>query len=181
MPSAIAGNDANTTNCVTTAPTVTIDSGQRRTARYPHTRSTAGWRQACDELQLESTPDVDVVLPDRQSGEFSAGVDAVLDAAVAAGVTGLLVHSDREAMAVVDLALNRRLGVPGDLSVIAYDDEVAELFTPALTAVSPPREAVGRAAVDLIVERLAEPERPVRRVLVSPRLVERATTAAAPH
>ena len=53
-------------------------------------------------------------------------------------------------MAIIDLALNRGISVPDDLSIIAYDDEVAQLFTPALTAVSPPRAAVGEAAVDLL-------------------------------
>lgn len=139
----------------------------------------AGWRETCEELGLGSSAEVDVVLPDRQSPSFSAGVDSVLDAAEATGVTGLLVHSDREAMAVVDLALSRGMAVPDDLSVIAYDDEVAELFTPALTAVSPPRQAVGRAAVDLVIQRMSEPDGPTRRVLVSPKLVERETTSPA--
>ena len=80
-------------------------------------------------------------------------------------------------MAFVDLALNRGISVPDDLSVIAYDDEVAQLFTPALTAVSPPREAVGEAAVDLLVKRLADPSRPVHRVVLSPRLNVRGSTA----
>ena len=70
----------------------------------------------------------------------------------------------------MDLALARGISVPGDLSVIAYDDEVAELFTPALTAVSPPRAAVGAAAVDLVI-------RPVHRVTLNPTLKVRGSTA----
>ena len=88
-----------------------------------------------------------------------------------------MVHSDPEAMAFVDLALNRGISVPHDLSVIAYDDEVAELFTPALTAVSPPRGSVGQAAVDLLVRRLEDPRRPVHRVVLNPHLNVRGSTA----
>ena len=94
-------------------------------------------------------------------------------------MTALLVHSDPEAMAFTDLALTRGISVPGELSIIAYDDEVAQLFTPALTAVSPPRASVGEAAVDLLVKRIADPDRPVQRVLLSPRLIVRESTAAA--
>ncbi|SFC34860.1 DNA-binding transcriptional regulator, LacI/PurR family [Nocardioides terrae] len=140
----------------------------------------AGWHAACTELGLNNPPELDAFLPDRASPEFSDTVNATLDAALAKGVTGLLVHSDPEAMAVIDLALIRGISVPGDLSVVAYDDEVAQLFSPALTAVSPPRHAVGEAAVDLLAKRLANPDRPVHRVALSPELNVRASTAAAP-
>ena len=117
------------------------------------------------------------MLPPRTSPDFSAVVDAALDSALSTGVTALVVHSDPEAMAFVDLALNRGISVPDDLSVIAYDDEVAELFTPALTAVSPPRGGVGQAAVDLLARRLEDPNRPVHRVVLSPTLNVRGSTA----
>ena len=86
------------------------------------------------------------------------------------GITGLLVHSDPEAMAFVDLALTRGISIPEDLSIIAYDDEVAGLFSPALTAVRPPRRSIGRAAVRLATDRIADPRRPTHRIMISPSL-----------
>ncbi|MFB7252456.1 substrate-binding domain-containing protein [Microbacterium sp. NPDC056234] len=136
-----------------------------------------GWHQAAKELQLDARI-ADTILPDRASPDFTAEVNAALDAMMDAGITGLLVHSDPEAMAVVDLALNRGISVPDDLSIIAYDDEVAQLFTPALTAVSPPRASVGRSAVDLLIHRMGGPDRPVHRVQLSPQLIIRDSTAA---
>ena len=138
---------------------------------------TRGWQAACAELGLTPTDHFESMLPPRTSPDFSAVVDATLDTALSTGVTALVVHSDPEAMAFVDLALNRGISVPGDLSVIAYDDEVAQLFTPALTAVSPPRGDVGQAAVDLIARRLQDPNRPVHRVVLSPTLNVRGSTA----
>jgi len=138
---------------------------------------TRGWQAACAELDLTPTEHFESMLPPRTSPDFSAVVDAALDSALRTGVTALVVHSDPEAMAFVDLALNRGISVPDDLSVIAYDDEVAELFTPALTAVAPPRSSVGRAAVDLVVRRLEDPSRPVHRVVLSPTLNVRGSTA----
>jgi DNA-binding LacI/PurR family transcriptional regulator len=137
----------------------------------------AGWTNACRELGLTPAEHVERILPDRSDPGFSTAVDGVLDAVLAAGVTALLVHSDREAMAIVDLALAKGLSVPGDLSLIAYDDEFAELFTPALTGVAPPRAAIGRAALDLLLARIADPDRPAHRVMLSPALNVRASTA----
>ncbi|MGO3885981.1 MAG: substrate-binding domain-containing protein [Mycetocola sp.] len=137
----------------------------------------AGWESACAELGLTPADHFESVLPPRSSAEFSAVIEQTLDTAVETGVTALVVHSDPEAMAFVDLALNRGIRVPDDLSVVAYDDEVAELFTPALTAVSPPRADVGAAAVELLVRRLEDPTRPVHRVVLSPSLNVRGSTA----
>lgn len=137
----------------------------------------SGWLAACAELGLTPSDHFETSLPPTTSPDFSAVVDAALDAALSNSVTALLVHSDPEAMAFVDLALNRGISVPGDLSVIAYDDQVAELFTPALTAVEPPRDAVGRAAVDLVSKRVDDPSRPVHRVVLNPKLNVRGSTA----
>ncbi|MEU1971568.1 substrate-binding domain-containing protein [Microbacterium sp. NPDC019599] len=137
-----------------------------------------GWAAASAELDFTPIPNLERFLPPRSSADFSAAVDASLDRALAGGATALLVHADAEAMAFVDLALARGVSVPDDLSIVAYDDEVAELFTPALTAVSPPRAAVGASAIDLLVRRIAEPDRPVHRVTVSPTLKVRRSTAS---
>ncbi|MET0956070.1 MAG: substrate-binding domain-containing protein [Cryobacterium sp.] len=137
----------------------------------------AGWQAACVELGLTPTDHFEQMLPDRSSPEFSAAVDATLDMALSTGITALLVHSDPEAMAFVDLALTRGISIPDDLSIIAYDDEVAQLFTPALTAVSPPRGSVGETAVDLLLRRIENPSRPVHRVTLNPSLNVRGSTA----
>ena len=138
----------------------------------------AGWNAACEELDLEPAQHFESLIPDRSTPEFSEAVNATLDTALAMGMTGLLVHPDHEAMAFVDLALNRGISVPGDLSIMAYDDEVAQLFSPPLTAVSPPRAAVGAAAVDLLIRRMDDPDRPVHRVTLNPVLRVRESTAA---
>ncbi|MBN9215406.1 MAG: transcriptional regulator [Microbacterium sp. SCN 70-200] len=137
-----------------------------------------GWDTACAELELQPSDHFEQYFPDRARANFSVAVDDAIDTALRTGVTGLLIHSDPEAMAFIDIALNRGLAVPRDLSVVAYDDEVAQLFTPGLTAVSPPRAAVGAAAVDLLARRLEDPTRPVHRVTLNPSLNVRQSTAA---
>lgn len=140
-----------------------------------------GWRAACADLGLTSAEHFERLAPDRHRPEFSGLVDEVVSTALAAGTTALLVHSDPEASAIAQRAMDRGLDVPGDLSIVAYDDEVANLFSPAMTAVRPPRAAVGHAAVDLLVKRLADPARPVHRTAISPRLMVRESTGPAPR
>lgn len=136
-----------------------------------------GWNDACAALQLEPSQHFEELFPPLSSADFTTTVNRVIDTIQSTGVTGMLVHSDPEAMALIDLALARGMSIPEDLSVIAYDDVVAPLFTPPLTAVRPPREAIGSAAVELAVQRLRDPERPTHRVTLNPTLNVRQSTA----
>ncbi|GAA2674660.1 substrate-binding domain-containing protein [Actinoplanes palleronii] len=145
----------------------------------PHVRR--GWLEATTECGLDVTATVDAQIPNAASPSLTAALDEVLDRCLATGTTALLVHADPEAIALVQRCEERRLAVPGQLSVVAYDDEVAGLFSPALTAVRPPRRSIGRAAVRLVADRLTDPDRPAHRVVISPSLHLRASTAAPPR
>ena len=141
----------------------------------------AGWESACRTLGVGPAQHFEQDFPERTSPEFPDVVSATLDRVLASGVTGLLVHSDPEAMALVDVALARGVSVPRDLSVVAYDDVTAALFTPALTAISPARGDLGVAAVDLLVRRMTQPERSLQRVVLWPSLTVRESTCPPPH
>lgn len=135
-----------------------------------------GWREAHAELGITAgTVDLDV--PEPSEAGWEAAAAALLDECEATGTTALLVHADAAATALAQAAEDRGLHVPGDLSIIAYDDEVAGLVTPRLTAIRPPRRSLGRAAVELVAARIAEPRRPAHRVVVSPSLRVRDSTA----
>ncbi|MFI6791266.1 substrate-binding domain-containing protein [Nonomuraea sp. NPDC050383] len=142
----------------------------------PHVRR--GWRQACVELGLPLGDTLDLTTVDQRDPGWPEALDAVLDVCAASGTTALLVHSDPEAIRLVERCQERGIRVPGDLSVVTYDDEVAELCDPPLTAVRPPKAAIGRAAYRLLAERLADedPQRPTHRVVIEPRLIVRASS-----
>ncbi|MFE7191444.1 substrate-binding domain-containing protein [Kitasatospora sp. NPDC057541] len=109
-----------------------------------------GYAEACRALDLPAEPVVDVRTP-------AAGVDGVahrLAEAVADGVGAALVHNDQDALQLLPLLRTRGVRVPEDLALVAYDDVFAALGAPPLTAVAPPKRAVGAAAVDLLVRRL---------------------------
>ncbi|MDX3057207.1 substrate-binding domain-containing protein [Streptomyces sp. NE06-03E] len=95
------------------------------------------------------------------------------------GVTGAVLHGDEDALMLVQRLAESGIRVPRDCSVVAYDDVVAALGSTALTAVAPPRAEIGRAAAELLLDRLAHPagtQGPVRRVELLPRLEVRGST-----
>lgn len=105
-------------------------------------------------------------------------LDALLDQCKKHGTTGVLVHSDEDAIALAQAARARGLTVPDDLSIVAYDDEVAALSDVPLTAVAPPKAEVGRLAVETLLQQLTGPsDQPVQHVSILPRLVVRSSTA----
>ncbi len=68
---------------------------------------------------------------------------------------------------------------PGEIRVIGYDDlQTATQFS--LTTVHQPFRESGRAALDLLRELRADPERPVTRTVLLPELVTRSSTAWSP-
>jgi DNA-binding LacI/PurR family transcriptional regulator len=135
-----------------------------------------GFTRVCDELGIDTARQVDAVIPSTRTPGFAAAADAVVESLRDRPSTALLVHSDREAMGLAQCMEVCGMKVPRDVSIVAYDDEVASMFSPALTAIRPAREALGRAAVRLLVERLCDPGRPVHRVLISPELHIREST-----
>jgi DNA-binding LacI/PurR family transcriptional regulator len=135
----------------------------------PHVRR--GWQQACPVPDM-----VDVTLPNPGTAGWDVTAAELLEGLRATSATAVLVHADAEAIALVQYLEQHDVHVPADLSVVAYDDQVAALFTPRLTAVRPPRRAIGRAALSLLAARLAEPDRPPHRILISPTLNVREST-----
>ena len=137
-----------------------------------------GWELAVQECGLDADAFTrGLRRPER--GDTAPAVAQLVSDCVASGTTALLVHADREAIAIVQHCQQVGLSVPGDLSVVAYDDELAGLFSPALTAVRPPRISIGRAAMGLLVDRLRDPARPTHRVVITPKLNVRDSTGPA--
>ncbi|MGW2172005.1 substrate-binding domain-containing protein [Streptomyces sp. NPDC001705] len=94
------------------------------------------------------------------------------------GATAMVLHGDVDALMIVQRLAEEGVRVPEDCSVVAYDDVVAGLGSPPLTAVAPPKAEVGRMAAELLLQRLSEPPgtRPGRRVELLPRLMVRGST-----
>lgn len=78
-----------------------------------------------------------------------------LDAILADGATAIITWNDLFALRIVGELAQRGLEVPGDLAVVGFDDEVfSKWMRPTLTTVSQPIEAMSRAAVEFLIERI---------------------------
>jgi DNA-binding LacI/PurR family transcriptional regulator len=99
-----------------------------------------------------------------------------------AGVTGFICASDPLALGVVRAARRRGLSVPGDVSVVGYDDSALMNCTePPLTTVRQPIESMGRAAVEMLCAQIGGSDVPAEELLFEPELVVRGSTGQAPR
>ncbi|MBD0676283.1 substrate-binding domain-containing protein, partial [Streptomyces sp. CBMA156] len=113
-------------------------------------RVRTGYAEGTALLGLEPQPVIDI----RRPGVDSEAVAERIAEAAARGVRAVLVHNDQDAIQLPPLLRARGLQVPDDVALIAYDDVFAALAAPPLTAVAPPKRAVGAAAVELLLRRL---------------------------
>lgn len=75
---------------------------------------------------------------------------------------------------VLRAARRRGLRIGTDLAVVSHDDvEWADLVDPPLTTTAQPVTEIATAAVRLLVDRIADPDRPPTTVRIPPRLVHR--------
>jgi DNA-binding LacI/PurR family transcriptional regulator len=106
---------------------------------------------------------------------FQGGIQAT-DLALARGVTAVLAFNDLMAIGVLNRLAARGVSVPGQMSVIGFDDiEMASMTTGPLTTVQMPMEAAGRAAVDMLLDD-PQPTPELQRWLPT-QLIVRSTTA----
>lgn len=86
--------------------------------------------------------------------------------------------NDLMALGVLQAVREAELDVPGDVAVVGMDDtDLATTAWPPLTSVSLEAHERGRLAAELLLGRLADPDRPHQRATLEPRLVVRASSA----
>lgn len=70
--------------------------------------------------------------------------------------------------------------VPRDIAIAGFDDlPWTRLVDPGVTVIAQPTYEIGRTAAELLLQRIADPATPVRRVVLRGELVVRGSTAAA--
>lgn len=181
--SVVTLDDAHATSLATAH---LVELGHRRIAflggtdstRWPHVESEryAGYES---EMRRAGLADQIFRAPAELSmpAGYAAAVDLLSDASERP--TGIVAACDEVAIGAIIAA--RRLGilVPSSLSVVGIDDHVnAEMF--ALTTLRQVPREQGRAAVDLLLRHLDDPDAETVTLRVKPRMVVRGTTAGAP-
>jgi DNA-binding LacI/PurR family transcriptional regulator len=94
--------------------------------------------------------------------------------------TAITVFNDRCATGVLDVLIRERVDVPGEISVVGYDDSrLARLAHVDLTTIAQDTTAMTRLAVSRAIARVEGKPVDRREVVVPPRLVVRGTTGPA--
>ncbi|UEJ81615.1 substrate-binding domain-containing protein [Brachybacterium halotolerans subsp. kimchii] len=95
--------------------------------------------------------------------------------------TAIFAASDGLGVGVLREARRRGLDVPGDLSVLGFDDTIVCRWTwPRLTTIRQPLFAMGQVAVERLLALAADPELFAHPFQLETRLVERESTGPAP-
>lgn len=133
-----------------------------------------GWKQA---MEAQGLPTAGLCV--RGDFSFESGLRAAAELLdVDEPPTAIIASNDQMALAVLQVANERGLAIPRDLSLISFDNTPVVRFTqPQLTAIDQPiADTFSRAVELLITNGEAEPyEVPV---IVEGRLIERGSTAA---
>jgi DNA-binding LacI/PurR family transcriptional regulator len=92
--------------------------------------------------------------------------------------TAIFACNDLLAAGVLQAAKEVGLNIPQDLSVVGFDNTVLSTTTsPMLTTISQPIKLMGTKAVDLLIEEMREEKTNKERLLLSPELIIRQSTA----
>jgi LacI family transcriptional regulator len=130
------------------------------------------YRKVLAEVGIRPAAEDVVHLDYRYSTAFDYATERVTEWA-AAGAT-VFAANDEMAAGVVDAAIAATLSIPEDLRVVGFDDtRISQLTRPRLTTVHVPMAEMGSTAIELLCERLKEPERPSSRVILPTRVVVR--------
>lgn len=144
------------------------------TPGYVHSASRlAAWRQAHRQAN---------VAPGRVvTGDFTGAGGAAATASLLDGPnrpTAIVYANDLMAIAGMSVAAQRRIDVPGELSVVGFDDiALAAHMNPPLTTVRQDVPSWGRAAAAALLSLIEGGEALPSTALAPPQLVLRATTA----
>jgi DNA-binding LacI/PurR family transcriptional regulator len=135
-----------------------------------------GWRQALREAEA---PVPEVV---RGGWTPGSGYEAARNLAADRTVTAVLCGNDDLALGVLHALREAGRAVPGEVSVVGFDDiPAAAFYAPPLTTVRLDFLGLGRDCFALLRQELNPDEGLVAPVADTPRLVVRETTGAAPR
>jgi DNA-binding LacI/PurR family transcriptional regulator len=96
--------------------------------------------------------------------------------------TAFFAVADTVAMSLIQTLGSNGFSVPGDASVIGFDDlAVSAHCIPPLTTLHSRRTVIGQMAVQMLIDRAASPQKDISRVSIGLDLVNRESTARIDH
>jgi LacI family transcriptional regulator len=94
--------------------------------------------------------------------------------------TAIVCFNDVAALGAIRAMADAGVKVPGDISVVGFDDLHLALFaTPSITTIRQPLQQMGETAARIVLERLRANRRYPAEIAVEPELIVRESTGAA--
>ena len=150
----------------------------------PSEQRIAGWRLALAEIGAgnghTTEPEADGLL---WHGDFTSESGYACMHALLRHTprpSAVFVANDLMALGALCAAHECGVDVPGDISVVGFDDiELARFSSPPLTTVAQPKQRIAALAVDMLLERIEGRRADARKVVLQPELRVRASSGAA--
>ena len=91
----------------------------------------------------------------------------------------IICANDQLAAGAMKFCVEKRVAIPRDIALIGIDNiDLASLLRPTLTSIDLRAEERGQIAARLMLERLANPDSPVKKITVQPQLIIRESSVA---
>lgn len=138
----------------------------------------SGFRRALEEADVALAPDLII----QGNGRHDGGVSSA-NALLQQGreFTAIFVFNDVMAIGVIGALQRAGRRVPEDVSVVGFDDiSFAAATYPSLTTIAQPIAEMGKLGVEMLINRIQQPDKAHERVTLPTRLVERESTARRP-
>ena len=160
-----------------------LSLGRRRIAfisgppRYKYARfRMQGYREALKAHRVEEDPRLIVQLPEIRYDLAISGAMQMLT--MADPPDAFVTTSDVYAMAAIRAAFLAGKRVPQDVMVAGFDNiEFASMAIPSITTVSQPESQLGFMACELLLEKIADPSIPNKKILLETEFIVRESTS----
>lgn len=135
----------------------------------------AGYEKALREHDLVPQHDMIKFVQPRTEAGYAATMK-LLDAAHRPDA--LLATNSVLASGALQAIRERGLVIPDDIALVTFDETTwASLVQPAITLIDQPTYEIGKTATELLLQRIADPARPTRKVILKGQLLERGSSA----
>lgn len=158
-----------------------LENGYRRIAALCGETSTtaperyAGYEKALQAQGLTSLPEYVKFVPPKMEAGYAATLK-LLDTAQAPDA--LLVTNSVLASGALQAIRERNLSIPDQIALVTFDETTwASLVQPPLTLIVQPTYEIGKTATELLLQRIADPNRSTRQVILKGQLLIRGSSA----
>lgn len=103
-------------------------------------------------------------------------INNIVDRIISTRTTAVLVHTDYLSVALAQVLERRGKTIPADVSLISIDGFTTPSTRP-LTVLRSSESTLGGSAIHLLMNLIADPDRPTEHILVDPTLIDRGSVA----